>query len=97
MEQSRPLPSFIGANFFLKPPVNWTDNQPTVSEGMKVTSWVVMMHSPGIGTWAPNFPSLDEAEEFANSMRLVTDNVSVSEPVPIVKTNTIKVYAREES
>lgn len=56
-----------------------------------VTGYVVMMHSQDVGTFAPSFSSMDEAEEFSNAMRLVTDGVAISEPVPIVATQSIKV------
>jgi len=56
-----------------------------------------MMHNPGTGTFAPYFPNVDEAEEFSNAMRLLTNEVYVSEPIPVVKTETIKVYTRGES
>ena len=65
--------------------------------GLKTASWIVMMHNQGTGTFAPSFPTIDEAEEFANAMRLLTNNVAVSEPVPVVKTETIKLYAMGES
>lgn len=55
---------------------------------MKADKWVVLMHSPGVGTFAPYFASIDEAEEFANSMRIVTEDTAVSEPIPVVKTES---------
>jgi hypothetical protein len=55
-----------------------------------VTSWVVMMHHQDAGTFAPAFRTIDEAEEFSNAMRLVTDNIAISEPVPVVATQEIK-------
>ena len=55
-----------------------------------VTAWIVMMHHQDVGTFAPAFPTLDEAEEFSNSMRLTTDGFSVAEPVPLVQTTTIQ-------
>ena len=65
--------------------------KPTPEVEMKVTSWVVMIHVPSMGTYAPQFPSIDEAEEFSNAMRVLTDDTAVSEPIPIVKTQTVKV------
>ena len=56
-----------------------------------------MMHNPDVGTFAPAFKSLDEAEEFSNAMRLITDNVAISEPVPVVVTQSIKVEVSERS
>jgi hypothetical protein len=57
---------------------------------LPVTSYVVMMYHQKAGTFVPKFSSIDEAEEFANAMRAVTDGFAISEPVPIVQTNTIR-------
>lgn len=62
---------------------------PVEKHPMKTDKWVVLMHSPGVGTFAPYFTSIDEAEEFANSMRIITDDAAVSEPIPVVKTETV--------
>lgn len=43
-----------------------------------------MLHHQEVGTFAPSFRTMDEAEEFSNAMRLVTTDVAVSEPVPVV-------------
>jgi len=51
---------------------------------MPVTEYVVMIHKRNVGTFAPAFPDMDTAEEFANAMRIITDDVSISEPVPVV-------------
>jgi hypothetical protein len=56
-----------------------------------VTAYVVMMHHQKAGTFAPAFPSLDEAEEFSNALRAVTDGIAISEPVPIVQTVTKRI------
>jgi len=48
------------------------------------------MHHQDAGTFAPAFRTIDEAEEFSNAMRLVTDNIAISEPVPVVATQEIK-------
>jgi hypothetical protein len=58
---------------------------------LPVTGYVVMMHHQDVGTFAPTFRTIDEAEEFSNAMRLVTDGTAISEPVPIVATQSIKV------
>jgi len=50
------------------------------------TGYLVMMHHNEAGTFAPAFPTLDDAEEFANAMRLITEGIAISEPVPIVQT-----------
>lgn len=55
---------------------------------MKTEKWVVLMHSPGVGTFAPSFSSIDEAEEFSNAMRIITEDAAVSEPIPVVKTES---------
>lgn len=56
---------------------------------LPITNYVVMLHHHNVGTFAPAFPDLDAAEEFSNAMRLVTDNIAISEPVP--------VHARQET
>lgn len=53
---------------------------------MPVTGYVVMMHRGDIGTFAPAFPDMDTAEEFSNAMKIITDDVAISEPVPVVAT-----------
>ena len=50
-----------------------------------------MMHHQDVGTFAPAFPTLDEAEEFSNAMRLITDNVAISEPVPLTQTTPVQI------
>ena len=55
----------------------------------KITSYVVFVHDHRIGAHAPQFENLDDAENFANAMRAVT-NCIVSEPIPVVITETIK-------
>ena len=50
-----------------------------------------MMHHQDVGTFAPAFPTLDEAEEFSNAMRLITDNVAISEPVPLAQTTPVQI------
>ena len=53
---------------------------------LPVTAYLVMMHHHDVGTFAPAFPNLDDAIEFSNAMRLVNDQLSVAEPVPLVST-----------
>lgn len=54
-----------------------------------------MMHHQDAGTHAPAFPNIDDAENFANSVRATVGNEwSVSEPVPVLATKTITI--REE-
>ena len=55
-----------------------------------VTGYVVFVYSEKIGAHAPQFKSMDEAESFANGVR-VTTNLTVSEPMPIVLTDQIKL------
>lgn len=55
---------------------------------LPVTAWIVMMHHQEVGTFAPAFSSIDEAEEFSNAMRLATDGFAVAEPVPLVQTTS---------
>jgi hypothetical protein len=51
---------------------------------MPITNYVVMLHHHDVGTFAPAFPNMDAAEEFSNAMRLITNDVAVSEPVPVL-------------
>ena len=55
-----------------------------------VTGYVVFVYNDKIGAHAPQFKSFDEAESFANGVR-VTTNLTVSEPMPIVLTDQIKM------
>ena len=64
---------------------------PVENSPMKTEKWVVLMHSSDVGTFAPYFQSIDEAEEFANAMRILTDDTAVSEPIPVVKTETKQI------
>ena len=41
------------------------------------------MHHQDAGSFAPAFSNLDDAEEFSNAMRLLTDGIAVSEPLPM--------------
>ena len=56
-----------------------------------VTGYVVMMYNQDIGAFAPSFPNLDEAEEFANAMRLATSNIAISEPVPVTPVQNVSI------
>lgn len=53
---------------------------------LPTTAYLVMLHHSEAGTFAPAFRSLDDAEEFSNAMRLITDNIAISEPVPLIQT-----------
>lgn len=53
---------------------------------LPVTAYVVMLHNNDVGTFAPAFPTLDEAIEFSNALRLITQDTAVAEPVPLVAT-----------
>ena len=55
------------------------------------TGYLVLMHHKEAGTFAPAFQSMDDAEEFANAMRLITEDIAISEPVPMVETIHKKV------
>ena len=55
-----------------------------------VTGYVIFVYNDKIGAHAPQFKSIDEAESFANGVR-VTTNLTVSEPMPIVLTDQIKM------
>ena len=55
-----------------------------------ITGYVVFVYNDMIGAHAPQFKSMDEAESFANGVR-VTTNLTVSEPIQIVLTDKIKM------
>ena len=57
---------------------------------LPVTSYVVFVYQGEVGTHAPHFPSMDEAEKFANGLRAVT-KLTVSEPIPITATEEVKI------
>ena len=61
---------------------------------LPVTSYVVFIHNEDTGTFTPKFASIDEAEEFANAMRLLSNDTTVSEPYPIVATKVVKEYVK---
>jgi hypothetical protein len=55
---------------------------------LPITGYVVMMHHDEVGTFAPAFRNMDQAEEFSNAMRLVTE-MAVAEPVPMVVATSV--------
>ena len=56
---------------------------------LPVTAWIVMMHHQEAGTFAPAFPTLEEAEEFSNALRATTEGFAIAEPVPMVPSTPI--------
>jgi len=54
-----------------------------------------MMHHQEVGTFAPAFQTIDEAEEFSNAMRISTEGFAVAEPVPTVQTTTVRAKLNE--
>jgi hypothetical protein len=60
---------------------------------LPVTAWIVMMHHQEAGTFAPAFPTIDEAEEFSNAMRATTDGFAIAEPVPMVQITPVNARA----
>ena len=60
---------------------------------LPVTAWIVMMHHQEAGTFAPAFPTIDEAEEFSNTMRATTEGFAIAEPVPMVQTTPVHASA----
>ena len=58
---------------------------------LPVTGYVVMMHHQELGTFAPGFPTMDQAEEFCNAVKMGS-TFMVAEPVPIVHTITVQEY-----
>ena len=55
-----------------------------------ITSYIVFVYQGEVGTHAPHFPSMDEAEKFANDLRAVSNNLTVSEPIPVTATESYK-------
>ena len=53
------------------------------------------MYNEDIGAFAPAFPDIDRAEEFANAMRLAASNLAVSEPVPVTAEQRINITVNE--
>ena len=53
----------------------------------KITSYIVFVHNETIGAHVPTFKTIEEAEQFANSIRAVT-SLTVSEPIPVVMTES---------
>ena len=51
---------------------------------------MVFVHNQTIGAHAPQFEKIDDAENFANSMRATT-SLTVSEPIPVIMTEQVKV------
>ncbi len=50
---------------------------------------MVFVHNQTIGAHAPQFEKMDDAENFANSLRATT-SLTVSEPIPVIMTEQIK-------
>ena len=55
----------------------------------KITAYYVFIHDHRIGPHAPQFDNMDDAENFANSIRAVT-TLTVSEPIPVIMTEEVK-------
>jgi hypothetical protein len=62
---------------------------------LPITSYVVLMYNEDIGAFAPAFPDMDRAEEFANAMRLASSNLAISEPVPVTAEQRINITTNE--
>lgn len=58
---------------------------------LPITSYVVFIGNEDIGAFAPAFPDLDRAEEFANAMRLATKSLAISEPVPVTPEQRVRI------
>lgn len=58
---------------------------------LPVTSWIVFLYNQDVGTFSPAFPDLDSAEEFSNAMRLISNNLAVSEPVPVTPVQQLQI------
>mgnify|MGYP000023026213 FL=1 len=57
--------------------------------GFPVTGYVVFVYHSDVGSHHPQFASIDEAEQFANDLRALT-NLTVSEPIPVIATESHK-------
>ena len=55
-----------------------------------ITSYVVFVHNQTIGAHAQQFEKIDDAENIANAIRATT-SLTVSEPIPVIMTDEIKV------
>ena len=55
-----------------------------------ITGYVVFVYNDMIGAHAPQFEKIDDAENFANAIRATT-SLTVSEPIPVIMTDEIKV------
>ena len=55
-----------------------------------ITGYVVFVYQPDVGAHAPQFQSIDEAEKFANDLRALT-KLTVSEPIPVIATEEVKI------
>jgi hypothetical protein len=62
---------------------------------LPITSYVVLMYNEDIGAFAPAFPDIDKAEEFANAMRLAASNLAISEPVPVTAEQRINITVND--
>ena len=58
--------------------------------GFPVTAYIVFVDHPDVGPHAPRFKTIDEAEKFANDLRALT-NLTVSEPIPEIVTENLKL------
>jgi hypothetical protein len=58
---------------------------------LPITSYVVLMYNEDVGAFAPAFPDIDKAEEFANAMRLATSSLAISEPVPVTPEQKVRI------
>ena len=57
---------------------------------LPVTSYVVFVYQGEVGTHTPHFPSMDEAEKFANDLRALT-KLTISEPIPVIATEEVMI------
>ena len=55
-----------------------------------ITGYLVFVYKPEVGPHAPQFQSMDEAEKFANDLRAVSNNLTVSEPIAVTATESYK-------
>ena len=60
------------------------------SMGFPVIGYVVFVYHIDVGSHHPQFSSIDEAEKFANDLRAISNNLTVSEPIAVTATESHK-------
>ena len=66
------------------------DRYKDLSMGFPVFGYVVFVYHIDVGSHHPQFSSIDEAEKFANDLRAISNNLTVSEPIAVTATESHK-------